>query len=289
MQTVLRVKQAQLKSTIEDWEAAKANAAQAKKDLAECTIQSTMDGVISRLYAEEGENVVLGTMNNPGTVIMTISDMNSIVVRARIDENYVPLVKPGQTARIYLQCDSNEVLTGTVKRVSPQGEKGNQTNTTAAANNTDPNELAKFETLITIENPPPMVRLGMTANVEIIVDERSNVLGIPPQAVLQRRSKDLPPELTAKALKDVVKKKGFEDPAKRWFQIVFVEKDGKALTRIVKTGVSDENRVEILNTDDASGLKAGDRVIVGPYRALEKLREGKAIKKFVETQDQTKK
>jgi HlyD family secretion protein len=285
METMLKVKESQLTSALEDLEAATANSAQAKRDLEECTVRAPMDGVISKLSAEEGENVVVGTMNNAGTVIMTISDMNSIIVRARIDENYVPLVKPGQLVRIYLQYDNEQPVMGRVKRVSPQGEKGaggkNSVQTTA-----DPNELAKFETLISIDDPPPIVRLGMTANVEIVVEEKSNVLGIPPQAVLQRRAKDLPPELTANLAKTAVKKKGFEDPAKRWHQVVFVDDNGKAKLKVVETGVSDENRVEILNFGQNPGaLQEGEKVIVGPFRAFDKLKDGKPITPFVETPD----
>ena len=123
METLYDVKVAMHKSTQEDLEAARANIAQIKKDLEECTIRAPMDGVISKIVAEEGENVVLGTMNNPGTIIMTVSDMNSIVVRARIDETYIPLVKTGQLSRVFLQWDNENVLMGRVKRVSPAGKK----------------------------------------------------------------------------------------------------------------------------------------------------------------------
>jgi len=283
-ETMYDMKVSQHKSALEDHEAALANIAQIKKDLEECTIRATMDGVISKTYAEEGENVVLGTMNNPGTVIMTVSDMNSIVVRARIDETFIPLVQPGHLARIFLQWDNEHVLMGRVKRVSPAGEKGNtQRKGAQQSQAVDPNELSKFETLIAIDNPPPSVRLGMTANVEIIVDEKHETLGVAPHAVLQRRAKDLPPELTSLYLDEEGKRKGFEDPAKRWYQVVFVEENGRASTRIVKTGVSDENRVEILPDPKApKPLKVGDRIVVGPFRVFDKLKEGVRIEQFTE-------
>jgi HlyD family secretion protein len=285
METLVDKCSAMLTSTRQDLEAAKANCAQARKDLDECTIRSPMDGVVSKLTAEEGENVVIGTMNNAGTVIMTISDMSSIIVRARIDETYVPLVQPGQSAKIYLQCDGETVLTGKVKRVSPKGEKGVRKGSSGTQNaqSADPNELAKFETLITIDQPPPKIRLGMTANVEIVVEERKDVLSIPPHAVLQRRAKDLPSELTSKYVQQAAKRKGFEDPNKRWFQVVFVEQDGAARCKVVHTGVSDESRVEVTaNPNEPDSLREGERVIVGPFRAFDKLRDGRAVKEFVE-------
>jgi len=206
------------------------------------------------------------------------------VVRARIDETYIPLVKTGQLSRVFLQWDNENVLMGRVKRVSPAGEKGNvQRKGAQQSQAVDPNELAKFETLIAIDNPPPSVRLGMTANIEVIVDEKHDALGVAPHAVLQRRAKDLPPELTARFLQETAKRKGFEDPAKRWFQVVFVEEDGKASTRVVKTGVSDENRVEILkDPDDPKPIKAGDRIVTGPFRVFDKLKEGQLIEQYSE-------
>lgn len=284
METMLELKIAAHKGALEELEAANANIAQIKRDLEECTIRSPMDGVVSKRPAEEGENVVLGTMNNAGTVIMTVSDMNSIVVRSRIDETYIPLVKVGQIVRVFLQWDNEQVLMGRVKRVYPAGEKGNTTRKGGGQSATvDPNELAKFDTLIAIDNPPPSVRLGMTANVEIIVDERHDALGVAPHAVLQRRAKDLPAELTSRFPEETTKRKGFEDPAKRWFQVVFVEQNGKTSTRIVKTGVADENRVELLaDPRDPNPIKAGDRIVTGPFRVFDKLKEGQIIEQFKE-------
>ena len=123
----------------------------------------------------------------------------------------------------------------------------------------------------------------MTANIEVIVDEKHDALGVAPHAVLQRRAKDLPPELIARFLQETTKRKGFEDPAKRWFQVVFVEEDGKASTRVVKTGVSDENRVEILkDPNDPKPIKAGDRIVTGPFRVFDKLKEGQLIEQYTE-------
>ncbi|HVJ82632.1 MAG TPA: efflux RND transporter periplasmic adaptor subunit [Planctomycetia bacterium] len=284
LQTMVEKCGANLRGAREDLEAARATAAQAKKDLEECTIRAPMDGVVSKMVAEEGENVILGTMNNPGTVIMTVSDMRSIVVRARIDETYIPLVKPGQKARIFLQCDEELVLNGLVKRVSPKGEKGKGgKNAAQSAQAADPNELAKFETLIQIEDPPPAVRLGMTGNVEIQVDERKSVVGIPPHAVLQRRAKDLPPEVVAPYADKHQKKAGFEDPSKRWYQVVFVEDGGFAKCKVVRTGISDEHRVEILADPGSSdAIKEGDRIVTGPFRVFDKLKQGRSVTQYVE-------
>lgn len=236
----------------------------AKEDLADTTIRSPIGGIISQLKAEVGEVVMVGTMNNAGTVIMTVSDPNTMVVRAEIDETDVPLVKEGQPAFIHLQYDER-TLQGKVLRISPKGVKANAGLTAA-----NPDEVATFETIISIDSPPPDVRLGMTANVEIQVDDRSGVLSIPSQAVLHRRAKDLPAELAKRLAEDSgVRGAGEQDPTKRYHQVVFVAHEGHAQCRLVRTGVSDDRHVEIVQ-----GLQLGEMVISGPYRIFDKLKQG---------------
>jgi HlyD family secretion protein len=219
--------------------------------------------------AKEGEVVVIGTMNTTGSVIMEISDPSTMVVRARVDENNVPLVQPGQKALIHFQNNSRLMLTGTVKRISPKGTKGNST--TAAVGGSD-NDVAVFETIISIDSPPPQVRLGMNSSVEILVEERDVPLSIPAQAVLHRREKDLPRAIVEQVETEAVRGPGVKDPSRRYHQVVFVESAGKARFRLVKTGISDESRVEV--TD---GLQEGERIIAGPYRAFDKLKDGKPV------------
>lgn len=257
---------------------AEAMLAKAKEDLLDTTLRSPIDGVVSRLDAEEGETVVVGTMNQPGTVIMTISDMNTMVVRARVDETDIPLVKPGQPALIHVQYNEDAPLRGKVLRIAPKGIKGGSNGSASlatAAVAANPNDVAIFETIISIDNPPEQIQLGMTANVDIQVDERAGVLTIPSQAVLHRRVRDLPRRLAEAIEKETPDRPGMTQPKMRYYQCVYIDNDGLVECRLVKTGVSDETRVEILE-----GLKEGDRVISGPYRVFDKLREGKPIKEM---------
>jgi HlyD family secretion protein len=244
----------------------------AKEDLSRTTIKAPINGIVSQLIAKEGEVVVVGTMNNAGTVIMEISDPNSMVVRARIDENNVPLVQPGQKALVHFQNNARLApLVGTVKRISPKGTKnGGVAGTTSTS--TNDNEPAIFETIIALDSPPPQVRLGMSASVEVLVEGRDHVLSVPAQAVLHRRAKDLPRSLVQHLDEETPRGPGVKDPARRYHQVVFVNVDGKAQCRLVQTGISDENRVEVL-----SGLSEGEQVISGPYRVFDKLKEGRSV------------
>jgi HlyD family secretion protein len=250
-----------------------------KEDLLHTTIASPIDGIVSQLLAKEGEMVVIGTMNNAGTVIMTISDPNTRVVRARIDENNISLVREGQKAVVHLQNNETLSLTGKVLRISPKGIKPGSavgTPTTAGSDN----DVAIFETIIALDSPPPEVRLGMNANVEIQVDERDNVLSVPSQAILHRQVRDLPAGLVEQVKEETPKGGGIKDPMRRYHQVVFVEFEGNAKCKVVKTGISDESRVQII-----SGLEEGETVITGPYRVFEKLKDSKPVKEMTENDD----
>jgi len=277
METLLQKDRGHLSMAKADLIEAKAALRKFKEDLARTTIRSPMNGIVSQLTAKEGEVVVIGTMNNAGTVILTISDLDTRVVRARIDENNIALVKEGQKVVIHLQNDESLSLTGKVERISPKGVKPGGAQAAAGTND---NDVAIFETIIRIDSPPPQVRLGMNANVEIQVDERANALTVPTQAVLHRQARELPASVRQELEDQYFKVTGVKDPARRYHQVVFVNDNGIAKCRLVKTGISDESRVEIV-----SGLNEGESIIVGPYRVFEKLTDGKPVKEMVEQDD----
>ncbi len=233
-----------------------------QQDLDRTEIRAPIDGVVSGCEVEVGEVVIAGTTNLPGTVLMTVADLSRMQVRAEVDETDVPLVRRGQVSRVYLQADPARPIPGTVDRVAPKGKK------------TD--EVVYFETLVTVgSSHGDAVRPEMTATVEIEVKRADDVLGIPVQAVVHRRRKDLPdsPAVREWAAKNLA---GFREKARdaeaRYVTIVFVVENGAARARPVETGISDENRVEIL-----SGLAPTDRVIVGPFRALDELKDGHPV------------
>lgn len=269
-ETVYRKERSKLEMAKQELVEAQAAHRKFQEDLARCTIHSPIKGIVSQLPAREGEVVVVGTMNNAGTVILTISDLDTRVLRARIDENNVPLVKPGQKALVHFQNAAKQTIPGTVVRINPKGTRPGANG--AMTTQTSDTEVAVFETIISLEKPPDTVRLGMNASVEVVVDERSNVLSIPSQAVLHRRARDLPRALQEQAAAEPVRGPGVKDPSRRYHQIVFVNNNGIARARLVQTGISDENRVEIL-----SGLLGGEVVVAGPYRALDKLKDGKPL------------
>jgi HlyD family secretion protein len=150
-----------------------------EQDLERTEIRAPIDGTVIQLDVEVGEVVIAGTTNLPGTVLLTIGDMDRVRVRADIDETDVGLVRHGQPVRIYLQADQQEPIPGTVDLIAPKGTKVN--------------ELVSFETLIIVAGRHEAICVRrMTATVEIEVKRAADALSIPVQAVVHRRLRDLP-------------------------------------------------------------------------------------------------
>lgn len=259
--TVQKKAEALLK--IRQFELAQAQAFYKKlqEDLKKTVITSPIDGVVSKLSAKQGEVVVTGTMNNPGTVIMTISDLSRMQVRVRVDEVDIPLVQPGQKGRVYLQSDSNTPVPARVIRVASKGSK--QVG----------RDIVNFEALMEVQSRDARVMPGMTANVEIEVAHSPNAITVPVEAVVHRMRKDLP-EAIVKAFD--ARQSGMDVSERvrqgQYIKVLYVMKDEAAEVRLVDVGIADTRYVEILE-----GVGLEDAVIVGPYRSLDQLEEGKKV------------
>ena len=232
-----------------------------QEDLQRTVISSPIDGIISRLVAELGEVVITGTMNNPGTVIMTISDLSKMQVRARVDEVDIPLVQPGQKARVYLQSDQDKPVPAKIIRVASKGIKPIN------------RDVVTFEAIMEILSNEARIKQGMTANVEIEVDKRDDAITIPVEAIVHRMRKDLPDAAVAEFdrlqagvdLSDRVRQA-------QYIKVVYVMEGDVAKVRVVDPGIADSRRVEL-----RTGVGLEDTVITGPYRSLDQLKDGKKI------------
>jgi HlyD family secretion protein len=249
-----------LRSLKEQAEQAEASLLQARDNLSKTTIRSPIDGMVTKLNAEKGEITLTGTMNNAGTVIMIVSDMSEILATVDVDETRVTHLKPGQTARVVVDAVGEaKPYTGKVFEIAGSAiqRPGQQTQI--------------FEVKVALDTIDAQLRPGMTAKARIETDRADHVVAVPIQAVMLRPQKD------------------FEDPKKGagakpaaaavpgkvgdTTECVFVVDGGKAALRPVKSGISDETSVAILE-----GLKDGDTVVTGPYRALRDLKNGDAVK-----------
>lgn len=232
-------------------EQARAAITRAQKDLENTTITSPIDGVILKLNAEVGETVMMGTLNNAASVIMEIADLNDMLVKARVDEVNIAPIKAGQRAIVTTTAYRAQQFVGTVERVGLKKITG-----------TD--QTMYFEVEIALNKPEGLtLGSGLTASTDIEVETFAGVLRVPSQAVQDRKLDDLPKEIRDKVRVEA---------GKTVTRVAFVVEDGKVKVTPVKAGASD-----LTGTMIESGLSEGQKIVVGPYRALTELKDGEAV------------
>jgi len=276
-----RLGEINLKSLREQVSQAEAALAKAQDELRKTTITSPIDGVVTKLNAELGEMTMTGTMNNPGTIILVVSDMSEVLAEVEVDETRIVRVKPGQTARVVVDA---------VGELSPYA--GTATEIAGTAVKPQGKEVQVFPVKIALEQPDERLRPGMTAKARIETEKAEDAVTVPIQAVLLKSAKDLEQILATrgekgsgseqKEKKEKKEETGgdgkTEGDAKR--EVVFRVVAGKAVLTPVRTGMSDETDVVILE-----GLSEGDAVVTGPYRAIKKLKDKDPVR---EKQEKTK-
>jgi HlyD family secretion protein len=247
----------------------------AKYSLSKVRIQSPIDGIVTRRNIEEGETVVVGTMNNAGTVLLTIADMSIIEAQVEVDETDIPSVRIGQPAKVTIDAMPGKNFTGKVVEIgnSPIQAAAGSTSTTQATN---------FLVKVQIESSIGEVRPGFTCTAEITTATRKAVVSVPIQATTVREmvvdkegklvrepnnDKKRPSRTSVQAseLKPGQERKELEG--------VFVVRENRAEFIPTKTGIAGEKYFEVL-----SGLKEGDQVIVGPFSSVRELADGAAVK-----------
>lgn len=220
----------------------------ARDTLAKTTIRSPMDGVVTARRIEEGEVAVIGIQNSPGTVLLTISDMSVVEAELEVDETSIPSVKLGQEARVRLDAYPNRTFRAVVTEV------GSSPLVTATS------QAIKFKVKVRLDNPPAGVKPGLSARADILTGFRGNALSVPLQALVVR---------------DIERRPGEAPPppdAPREQEGVYLMEGGKTRFQPVKTGLIGDLSIEVV-----SGLKGGETVITGPFKALRTLNPGDPV------------
>ena len=225
-------------------EQAKAGLQGAQDSLSKTTIHAPMAGIVTRLPVEEGEVAVIGTMNNPGTVLLTISDMSVVEAVIEVDETDMPAVKLGQKAKVTIDAYPNKTFDGVVT------EAGSSPITRAGV--ASGNEAIKFEVKIQVLNPPDAVRPGFSCAADIITGARPKALAIPIQALVVREK---------------------EGTKKEEEGVYTLDKELKVKFVPVTTGITGETQIEI-----ASGVPEGTQIVTGPFRALREIKDGQKVR-----------
>jgi HlyD family secretion protein len=240
--------------------------------LSKTTYTSPFNGTVTNLPVHEGETVVMGIQNSPGSTLMTVSDLSVITAEIQVDETDIVNVKLDQPAEVTIDAIPNQTFKGKVTEIGDNAiirSTGVSTATTTGSSQ----EAKDFKVVITLTNPPTNLRPGLSATAKITTGLEHNALSIPIQALTMRDKKDLEaPSAKAKAVDKtapiVTTKKENTD-----IQGVFVVKNKKAEFRQVETGVTGTTEIQV-----KSGLQAGDEIITGSYKVLRTLRNGAGVK-----------
>lgn len=244
--------------------------------LSQVIINSPIAGIVTRRNIEQGETAVVGTMNNPGTVLLTIADMSVVEAEVEVDETDIPTVALGQEARVTIDAMPDEAVRGVVTEI------GNSPVQVMSGQNTP--RATSFKVVITLDRTPD-VRPGFSCSAEIVTAVRKAALALPIQAltvreILFNQSGQLVREpsrgRTHRSGASVEPTVAAAEPppghARRETEGVFVFRDSRAVFAPIKTGITGERYFEVL-----SGLKDGDQVITGPFASVRQLADGDAI------------
>jgi len=249
-QTAWQVEGARSKSAIEVVEQAKAALKQARDDLSKTTIYAPMSGTVSALNKEVGE-IALGSQFQ-ADVIMVIADLREMEAQVNVDENDIVAIQRGEAAEVQTDALLTTPLKGTVSDISSSAN-------TAAAGTSE--QKTEFEIKIAIASPPQTLRPGMTASADIVTKTNPSALSVPIQCVALRTIDQLVQK--GEKRKDAAKR--FKADRDGFVEVVFCIESGKAVAHQVRTGIQSDERIEILD-----GLKEGDEVVSGSYRAISK-------------------
>ena len=242
--------------------AAEADIERARELLKKTTIFAPIDGQITELNAEAGELVVVGTMNNAGTKILTVADLGSVRLKAKVAESDVARVSAGQDATVRVNAYRNRDFKGSVDRVALARGTEQSFGSSAGGAGSGTGGWFKCEVKLDLAEGETLLS-GLAANVDIVVATTQGLL-IPSQSLLEKKLDDLPKDIAESPLVDKVRKKAI---------VVFRMVDGKAVLTPIKTGASN-----LTDTMVVEGLSEGDVVVTGPYRVLERLKQGDAIR-----------
>jgi HlyD family secretion protein len=252
----------------------------ARYDLSKVRIQSPIDGIVTRRNIQEGETAVVGTMNNAGTVLLTLADMGVIQAEVEVDETNVPSVQIGQPAKITIDAIPDKSFRGHVAEIGNSPIQTTTTTQVAAGT-----QATNFKVVVVLDEKVPEVRPGFTCTADITTATRKHVVSVPipavavrevihdasgqivrePKSDKRRRSSSVETVASAQELKPGQTRKEVEG--------VFVVREGKAEFLPIKMGIAGDKYFEVLGS-----LNVGDAVITGPYNSVRGMADGDAVR-----------
>jgi HlyD family secretion protein len=239
---------------------AEANLKSTLDNLNKTIFNAPIDGIITSLKVEEGETAIIGTMNNPGTVLMTLADLSIMEVEVQVDETDVVGVKLGQGADVRVDAYPDTVFKGKVTEIGSSA-------LTKVTGSSTTQEAKDFKVVVTLENPAQRLKPGLSASADIITAKKNAVLAVP---------------ISSLVLRDKPAAAGDKPGAKKEEEGVYVVENSRVKFRPVEKGISGGMNMEIV-----SGLKENQEIVTGPYASLRELKDGILIRTEVKKETKT--
>ncbi|MEW5928325.1 MAG: efflux RND transporter periplasmic adaptor subunit [Gemmatimonadota bacterium] len=264
-----------------EFEAARYGVAQAQAGLTEAgealrktTIIAPMSGRVTRLNIEEGETAIVGTMNNPGSLLLTIADLSVMEAKVKVDETEVPGISIGDSARVRIDAFPDRVFGGTVTQIANSSLRGATAGMGGAAGGEQ--QSVDFEVVVTLANPPEQLRPDLSATADIVTDTRKGSLSVPIIALTVRDS-------AGKKLGSGDEDEGDDAaparpeagrrPDEDGVEGVFVMQGDSVAFVPVEVGIAGDRYFEVKR-----GLRGGETVVAGSYQAIRELESGSRVR-----------
>jgi HlyD family secretion protein len=251
-----------------------------QNQLSQTVYVSPIDGIVTSLPVTIGENVVPGIQNAVGSVLYQVADMSIITAEVMVDETDIVNVKLGQAAQVTIDAIPNKTFSGKVTQIgqSAVSSTTGQTTTTSTTSGTTNQEAKDFKVVVTLDNPPPNLRPGLSTTAKITTATRSNAVAIPIQALTIRTRRELEEKPNAKGKAMAATPMTQLSPQeqarlKEEVQGAFVIRTGQAVFVPVESGVMGETNMEVLK-----GLQAGDEIVTGSYQVLRTLKSNTKVR-----------
>ncbi|MFW6079682.1 MAG: efflux RND transporter periplasmic adaptor subunit, partial [Gemmatimonadota bacterium] len=263
-----RIQEALYEAATHAVDQARAALREAEDALEKTVIRAPIDGVVTRLNVEEGETAIVGTMNNPGSLLLTISDLAVMEAVVQVDETDMPSLELGDSATVSIDAYRDRPFVGTVTEV---GHSAIQPPASLAGAGQQP-QAVDFEVVITLDDPPAGLRPDLSATADIVTGRRDAALSVPivALAVRERPATDSIPLESSEARTAAA---SLRDDGDADQEGVFVVREGAVHFMPVTVGIAGREHFEI-----AGGVAEGDSVVAGPYETIRTLEDGQAIR-----------
>jgi HlyD family secretion protein len=267
--TTLDVDQATASAS--DFEVAQAEAQlhNSQSALNKTTVVAPMSGLITRLPVHQGETAIEGTLNKDAATLLTISDMNVLDTKIKVDETDVAHIQVGDTALVQLDAFPDTLFRGKVFKIANSSVKAAGASSSTTTTSTD--QAVDYEVTVQLLNPPPDTRPDFSATAKIITDTRTRVLSIPIIALTVRENEALPQGDSAAP---VGRSSSTKTVGQKDVEGVFVVgPDNRVTFRPVKVGIAGDKYFEVVG-----GLREGEKIVGGTYQAIRDLKDSALVR-----------